>query len=248
MDSLNRSFTPTFNPRVAMLSAVLLTGVAAFSGSLIIPLLIVSASFALITFARSQVVVWAKITLIALIWSAVISSPLLFTYPGEAQLHAHLGVLSLSISRDGVNVASLFILRVASAAAIFASLTLTLGWRGIIVGLKGLYVPRELIALLGVSIVQIPLFMRDALRMLLAREARVMKRFGVKSVWQVLSTVVGDLLIIGLARSSRVDKAIRARVFSSGGLLPHAASTNAITGRDLLLLAFTLSVLLLWLS
>ncbi len=51
--------------------------------------------------------------------------------------------------------------------------------------------------------------------MVSARDARIVKRIGVKELWKTLATVVGELLLRCYERAWRVDKAIKARSFES---------------------------------
>jgi len=64
-----------------------------------------------------------------------------------------------------------FISRVVASAAIFTSFVSIMGWRRIIMGLEGLRIPRELTLLLNLSVIHIPLFLRESSKMLSAREA-----------------------------------------------------------------------------
>jgi len=90
-----------------------------------------------------------------------------------------------------------------------------MGWRKMIEGLEGLKVPREITSLLSPLIIHLPFLLREASKMLSAREARIVKNVGFKDSWKVLATVVGDLFIRSYEHAIRLDRAIRARNLKS---------------------------------
>jgi len=156
--------------------------------------------------------------------------------------HIALGYIELSVSREGLNTMLGFVLRVVSSAAMFTSLAFVLGWRRIVMGLEGLRMPRELGSLLNLSVIHIPLFLRETIKMLSARESRIMRRITFKKVWEVLSTVVADLIIRSYERAWIVEKAIKARTFTPSEL-PRGTAPISISVKDLLLLSFSLYIL-----
>ncbi len=240
IDSLNVGSSPTsLNPRMTLLSALILTGTAAFSYGFKLPLLILTVSVGLILLTRSPIRVWARIPLLVSVWAFLASVPLPFMTPGETVYRLSLGLIDLEVSREGLNSMLTFISRVVAAAAIFTSLAFIMGWKRIVKGLGDLRIPQELGFLLNLSIVHIPLFLRETVKMLSARESRVMRKIRFREVWRVLSTVVGDLLLRSYERAWMVDKAIRARSFASTGF-PWKTPSAAVGIKDFLLLSFSL--------
>jgi len=139
-----------------------------------------------------------------------------------------------------------FISRVVASAAIFTSFVSIMGWRRIIMGLEGLRIPRELTLLLNLSVIHIPLFLRESSKMLSAREARIMRKITFKEIWRILATVVGDLLLRSHEHAWRLEKAIRARSFAAE--LSSKTTSIPLGIKDLFLLSLTLTLLLLGVS
>ncbi|MCX8176149.1 MAG: energy-coupling factor transporter transmembrane protein EcfT, partial [Candidatus Bathyarchaeota archaeon] len=108
-----------------------------------------------------------------------------------------------------------FIVRVVSATAIFTSFVLMLGWKKTMEGLKGLGVPYEVVFFLMLSIIHIPLFLRETSKMLSAREARIVKKVKFRQIWGILSTVIGDILLKSHEHAWRLEKAVKARSLTS---------------------------------
>ena len=160
-------------------------------------------------------------------WAALASAPLPFITHGKSIASLSLGFIGLSISREGVDLMVTFILRVVSAAAIFTSFAQIMGWRRIIRGLEGLRMPRELGLILNLSIIHIPIFLRETLKMLSARESRIMRKIRFRDIWGVLSMVVGDLILRIYERAWRINNAIEARSFTpTKNFMEDAVSSN----------------------
>ena len=245
MESLNCEANPIgFNPTVALASALILTGAVAFSHTLRLPLLVffLSLILILIFLTRSSKVSWIKLQLFTLLWTVIIAVPLLFTTVGEPLVNISLGFTSLSISDEGLDVMMAFVARVLAATAIFTSITSIIGWRGIIRGLDGLKIPKDITFLLGTSIIYIPLFLREALRMLSAREARLLVKPNSKGVWKLIATIAGDLILRGYERAWRIEKAIKARGLDVDRSPPEARVKVKVTG---LLLFLTVLIILI---
>ena len=91
--------------------------------------------------------------------------------PGEELVALNMGLVRLGVSCEGVSTVALFTLRVgAAAASIFTVFALIMGWREIMDGLERLRMPSGFITLLSLSMVNIPLFLREASKMLSARK------------------------------------------------------------------------------
>ncbi len=242
IDTLNRSANPpSFNPTVAVLSALILTAAVSFSSGVRLPLLILAGSVILILLARPFIYSWVKIVVFIAFWATVTSAPLLFMASGNSIAGLTVNLVELNISREGFDVMAAFIVRVTAAAAVFTSFAFILGWRRIIKGLEGLGVPREITFFLTLSIIHIPFFLREASKMLSAREARIIRNTRFKRIWGILATVIGDLLLKSHERAYRIEKAINARSFVSPSS-SNRDSTPKIKFLDLTLLSSTLCV------
>jgi energy-coupling factor transporter transmembrane protein EcfT len=232
-----------FNPTVVLASAIILTGIAAFSYDVKIPIFILSLSFILVAVTRSSILSFSKITLFVLFWATLVSLPSLFITQGEILAQFSFNIIKLEISFEGINTMITFIIRVLSAAAIFTSLTFIMGWRKMIEGLEGLRVPREITSLLVLLIIQLPFLFREASKMLSAREARIVKNVGFKDSWKVLATVVGDLFIRSYEHAIRLDRAIRARNLKSVQPIKKNQITS-LNSRDIALFSISLLTLI----
>lgn len=244
IDSLNSEKEISyFNPTVVLASAIILTGVAAFSYDFKISIFILLLSFILVVVTRSSIISFTKITLFVLFWATLVSFPSLFITQGEILTQFSFNAIKLEISIEGINTMITFIARVVSAAAIFTSLALIMGWRKMIEGLEGLRVPREITSLLILLIIQLPFLLREASKMLSAREARIVKNVGFKDSWKVLATVVGDLFIRSYEHAIRLDRAIRARNLKSVKTIKNNKITS-VNGHDIALFSISLLTLM----
>jgi len=244
INSLNKEVNPSFfNPTIAMLSALILTGTAAFSYNLKLQFLIFSLSVLLVLLTRSPIYQWIKLLIFILIWAIIVSIPLLFITHGEPLVSFLLGPIKLRLSQEGFNVMIKFISRVVTSTAIFTSFITIMGWKNIINGLEGLKLPQELIFLINVFIINIPLFLKETSKMLFVREARIMRKSSFKELWIVLATVVGDILLRSYEHAWRLEKAIKARNFNSKFL--KKPITMLIGVKESFLLSIVILILLL---
>jgi len=244
VDSLNSSaHSNLFNPTIAMFSALILTGIAAFSYDFKIPVLIFFISVTLVLMGRSSLRTWVRVIILIFSWAFIVSLPLPFIISGEPMVNISAGFVELKATYEGVNLMITFISRVVASAAIFTSFASLMGWRRTIMGLEGLRMPRELTFLLNLSVIHIPLFLRESSKMLSAREARVMRKITFKELWKVLATVVGDILLRSYERAWRLEKAIKARRFATED--SQRPRSNLLGVKDLSLLSLVLCILLL---
>ncbi|WP_455278045.1 energy-coupling factor transporter transmembrane component T family protein [[Eubacterium] cellulosolvens] len=196
---------------------MILTSVVSFSHNFELPLLILSLSIAIIILTKTPLRSWMKIITLTLAWATLVSIPLPFITPGKSVMSFTFNSMFLNITEEGIHIMIIFILRIVSASSIFTAFVLVIGWRGIIKGLEFFRIPRELTLLLKLSVIHIPLTIREAAKMISARDARIMKDIGVKELWKTLASVVGELFLRCYERAWRVDKAIKARSFESSG-------------------------------
>lgn len=232
------------NPTTTVFSAFILTMVATFSDDYMLQTLLFSISFGFILLTRAHIYTWAKTTFLVTLWAIIVSIPIPIIINGEVVVKLSIGFTELMVSREGVNMATEFILRVLVSTSVLTSFTTVIGWRGIILGLEGLKIPKEITSLFKVSIINMPLVFRDASRMLSAREARLMGKSKLKESWAALSTVIGDLLIRGCERALRLEKAVKARSFVSNR---QEHNLNAVGKKDWMLLSLTIFIFVFWL-
>lgn len=204
-----------FHPSLAVVSAAALASVASFTRGVLAPGLLLAASIALVPLLRVSFGTWAKPVAFVTFIAGFVSMPLPFITPGSAVVALRLGPLALEVTREGLLEATSLIIRAAAASASFTAILLHIGWRGLIDGLRGLRLPAELAFSIGLYIRYVPAFLRDALSMVAAREARLLRPRGTKFAWGALASVVGELILRGYERAWRLEKALRARMFSS---------------------------------
>ncbi len=179
-----------------------------------IPLLVLAVSAITALTTRSRVKSWLTVVLFVAGWAIAVSIPLIFI--GEGNL-AGVKTFELNVSSEGLDTVLSFVCRVVAASAIFTSFALALGWRKTVAGLSGLGIPREVARMLTLAAINIPFFLRLTLKMLAAREARLVKKAGVRESWRVLASIAGDVLIKGYSRAWILDKAVAARSFPATG-------------------------------
>jgi len=163
----------------------------------------------------------------------VISLPLIFYLPGRPLVRVELGFVSLTATVEGLSRASAFFLRCLNTISISLGWMSLVGVDSLIEGLRFIDPSGTIPLLLFLSTRYIPLSIRETVRILAARESRMMRRDrGV--AWMILSTSIGDLLLRSLHRAERVGMAMRARALS--GRLPSPITHSALSLRDLIVL------------
>ena len=237
MEVLSRDYNPLFfNPSLGILVAVLTTGIVSFSSCITVPLTALVLSALLVAVLGGRFTEWARPVLFALFIATFVSAPLLCITPGDPIITLSLGRASVQITLSGVRDAALLILRTVGAAAMFTAIVMHLGWQGLVRGLCRLRVPKELAFMVGFFVKYAPMFLRDACRMLAAREARLIsKRRYYIAAWAGLTSVIGEIVLRSYWRASMVSMAIKARSFSH---FEHGRKEKTHLGRkDLSLLA-----------
>ena len=247
INTLNREVVnPPFNPTITVLSALIFTSLAAFALDFKIPLLILTISIVLMVLTQAPIYSWIRIILFIFFWATIVSIPLPFITPGKPLIELSIPLTTLKISFEGLDLMINFIARVVSAAAIFTTFILMLGWRKTVEGLEGLKIPREIVLFLMLSIIHIPLFLREISKMLSAREARIVKKVKFKQIWGILATVIGDLLLKSHEHAWRLEKAIEARSLVSLNFPWKNSVKMKVGGKDLVLLLLLVICILIF--
>ncbi len=245
-DSINIEGKRDFlDPTLAAVSSIILTGMAAFTSDIKLLGVIFVVGGILVLSSHSSFRIWIKIVTLITAYTLSVSIPAVFLIPGRIIADISFSPVTLRVSYEGVMETLIFTLRAAASASIFTAFTLVLGWRRLMDGLRRLRIPKEIIQLLIFSIIYIPLFLKEALKMLSAREARIMRRIKLRDTWKVLATVIGDLMLRSYEVSWRLEKAVRARTFTSEQTIQEGFRFRP---PDLLLLLTALSLLTLKIS
>ncbi|MBS7631954.1 hypothetical protein KEJ47_10415, partial [Candidatus Bathyarchaeota archaeon] len=169
-----------------VLLALVLTGAAAFSKSLLLSASFFVLSFLIACAGGKPLRPWIRIVSLTLGWVTLVSIPLPFMTHIKSDAITLALTISWRVNSNGIYIMIMFILRTIAAASIFTSIVYLIGWKGMVRGLVGLRVPREIIMLLLSSIVNIPLLLREVAKMMLAREARVFNDTRLKDLWAIL--------------------------------------------------------------
>lgn len=227
----------SFGPRALLISFTALTAAASFSRGVHPPLIVLATA---ILFSRALDVELKRVTrAVALISMFVLA----VTLP-MALYQAYLNQAPPSdLSTFLLGLVSL-LLRCVAATSTLVLMTQSLGLTGLIEALKGLKVPSKALFILMFFLRYIPIMLRDAVKLLSAREARIVSSSAkLKTYWLVLSTVVSGLLIKGFEKAHRLQMALKAR-----GLDPNSIATLEIRARPLdpvlVALSLTLAFLL----
>lgn len=227
LDALSQTRCYDGDPRISLLLGIFSTIIVSFSQSLVVYVLAFAISLALaLSYGREVLPKIVEISLFLTAMSLVVVSPIILN-----------SLVYRAGAAQGLSEAIGLVLRTASASTLFAAFLLDLGWTGVLKGLRGLGFPEDFSLHVSFMLRYIPLFIRDAFKMLAAREART---FGGKRGYDVLSSIVGDLLIRGYYRSQRVQLAMNARFLA----LATEKTTVASLNRHNLVLLLATAVLL----
>lgn len=232
------NYPPKFNPSIALLSALVLTISTSLSNNILHQIMTLIFSIVVLIYTKSPFKPWFKIVLFTTALSIMITSPYLFTLTrGSSSVNKE--VFHFINSYDVLA----FIMRTASSVSIFVSFLTVLGWHGVLDGLASFKVPKSVLLMISIVIVNIPLIIREIFKFLLAREARIISKMNLKTAWYLLSSVAGDLLIRCYYRSWMLNKALRARTFDDS--LPFYKYRNKITGKDFILISSVIILIFL---
>ncbi len=139
--------------------------------------------------------------------------------------------------------AYMFITRVLAASLTFMILSQIIGWWNIIRGLELIKTPRIVTEMIYQTIKFIPLFITETLKLIAAREARILCRKNISSIWRALSSIVGDIIIKSYYRSTMFNMALNARTLSNKRIMIWKRVKPTLY--DISLIIFTALILLL---
>lgn len=194
--------SPAFNVSVGVACSIVLSVVASFSRNLVVPFAILVFSFILALTFKLHISKWIKPGTFVAFIALFVALPLF--------------VLSGGVTSDKPSYYSLalFILRPIASSAIFTVIFLSIGLSGFLEGLLSLHAPRELIDMIWFFIRYMQLFLRDACRLLAARESRIISdKCGYRKLWWIIGTVVGEMLLRSYAKAAGLNLALQARNF-----------------------------------
>ena len=197
------------NPLLVFICGLTITSILAFSQNIIgllfsIPLLILLNSLLRISFRKIL-----KPLCVISIFVFVISLPILTQHAlGTTFLEAYVKKHYLI----DINL-YVFILRVTLSTYSIVLVMSYLGFHGLIDVLLQLKLSLEVLLAILLTIRFIPIQAIETLKMLSAREARIVKKNSIKEMWIVLATTIGDLMIKSMYEAEVLKKSIQARMF-----------------------------------
>ena len=147
------------------------------------------------------------------LFSAIVILPALFVVGHEPLLRIPLGFSHLTLHRDGLAAAAIFILRVCTSVSLAILLILTTKWADILKSLRVLHVPGVFVLVLAMTYRYIFLVLHTVNGMFLARKSRVVARTsGKEQRWWVVSSM-SVLMSRSFRMSEDVYQAMLARGF-----------------------------------
>ncbi|MBS7643430.1 cobalt ECF transporter T component CbiQ [Candidatus Bathyarchaeota archaeon] len=155
-----------------------------------------------------------RATLFIPIFAAVIALPLPFITPGTTLTVIGYNEYVIYITREGVYRALQFVFRIWVCVGLLVLLMSTTRFTAIIRALETFKIPRVFVMMTGVTHRFIFLFINEAYRMLLAKEARNVGREQRMQVMKSLAYIIGTLFIRAYERSERVYLAMMAKAYT----------------------------------
>ncbi len=135
----------------------------------------------------------------------------------------------LTITRQGVQAAVLFVLRVSACVSIAVLLTLTTRWAYLLKGFSMIRVPTIFIKILEMTYRYIYVLLHSASDMFEARLSRTVGRTGTRAQQQFVGNTMGSLWMIALALSDEVHAAMLSRGYTG---TPRTLTNARIRGLD----------------
>lgn len=224
LDELSSTGRPPADPGIVLLSGLTLNVAASFASGLLTPAMALVYG-AILSTASGKLKAWLKTTSLLTAFTAVVAAP--------------------AAVQDGSRGALLFLARASGAAGALIGTAASLGWYQLLLALHRLKLLNPLTWELWVTLRIIPVFARDAARMLAAREARLLARDR-KSALRAVGSTLGDLVLEGYWRAKALSLALAARTFAESPAPPGCRAR--LDWRAIGLAAYTASAIAFLLS
>lgn len=217
------------NPLFFLTSSLVAVVVTSFTSNLLVILASLSASFILLGVSkrlRASLKRLASASIYVLAFSLIALLP--FLIEGEVSLYL------------------LYVLRALGATSLLLTSTSMLGWEGLS---RAMQRPRTSItmSLIPMYVRLISTLMRDTSRMLLGREARMLRRPELRDLL-TYATVVGDLILRSDERGRRTVLAVEARTLSPAEDALNTSTSPRLTRLDVIIFSVAITEVLLQLS
>jgi cobalt ECF transporter T component CbiQ len=199
------------DPRLKILSALLVLLAVGFSRSLLVILALYFLALALAFFSKIPLAFFVKrVWLLIPFFTGVIALPALFITPGAVLAHLPLGLV---ITKTGLTTALFLLLRVGTSVSVAVLLVLTTPWNSLLKALGVLRVPAVIILILGMTYRYIHLLLHLTNDMFLSRKSRLLRRMNGPEERRLIAATSGTLLNKSLQVSSEVYLAMQSRGF-----------------------------------
>jgi len=155
-----------------------------------------------------------RTTIFIPIFAAVIALPLLFITPGKPLAIIGYDKYFVSVTWEGTYKATLFTLRIWVCVASLSLLVLTTRFSRLVHAMEKFKMPKVFVAMTAITYRFIFLFINEAYRMVLAKEARTTKKEGRLRIMRSLARIISTLFIRAYERGERVYMAMTARGYA----------------------------------
>ncbi|MGQ9691000.1 MAG: cobalt ECF transporter T component CbiQ [Thermoproteota archaeon] len=155
-----------------------------------------------------------RTTIFIPIFAAVIALPLLFITPGSQLVMIGYDKYFVFITWEGIYKATCFTLRIWVCVASLTLLALTTKFSRLLHAVEKFKIPKFFIAMTAITYRFIFLFINEAYRMVLAKEARTTKKEGRLRIMRSLAHIISTLFIRAYERGERVYMAMTARGYT----------------------------------
>jgi len=211
MDILNNyNPNPKIDPIILFTGSLILTMLTSFSSNLIPPFIAIAYSLTLIIVLKINARYILRIEALIVILGLIPSTPLLFSRTGYVHSLDDLGYM---VSYVGVLSFIKLLLRVTASPLPIVTALVYIGWPMLSNALSKYGFLREPVKLISITITIIPQVVRYVLKLLIAREARML-RYSIDTTWKTLSAIVGDVIANSNVYAEKLQLAITARTVS----------------------------------
>ena len=201
------------DPRLKILSALLLLLAVSLSRSLLVILSLYFLALALAFFSRIPLGFFVKrVWLLIPFFTGLIALPALFITPGPVLARLPLGLV---VTQTGLTTAVFLLLRVGTSVSLAVLLVLTTPWNSLLKALGVLRLPAVVILILGMTYRYIHLLLHLTNDMFLSRKSRLLRRMNGPEERRLIAATSGTLLNKSLQVSSEVYLAMQSRGFRS---------------------------------
>ena len=121
---------------------------------------------------------------------------------------------TLSITRQGISLAAVFIMRVATSVSLVVLLLLTTRWSHLLKALKVLWIPQMFTFIIGMTYRYIHLLLRIIQDIHLAKKSRVIRKTSVGEGQKWVASQMGNVLTKSLLISDEVYSAMLSRGYA----------------------------------